>query len=166
MWTKGLTKLSLLQLLQTLICNNYEDQHIRTCSPIICMKMTYSQQLCNQSCVCLASTLSAYISIAPEQGRAGVSGAEWVTEGLMLALSEPSTPVKSSSGTTRTYWSTKLPSWLSFETKVKKSHRQPCWKWTRGKIWREGDRSKQNELVEKKEVLRVGEFILESGRLA
>lgn len=56
------------------------------------MKMTYSEQLCNQSCVCLASTLSAYISIAPEQGRAGVSGAEWVTEGLMLALSEPSPP--------------------------------------------------------------------------
>lgn len=33
--------------------------------------MTYPQQLCNQSCVCLPGTLSAYISLAPEQGSGG-----------------------------------------------------------------------------------------------
>ena len=90
----------LLQQLQTVICNTDNDQF--TFSNHQHENDTSSQQLCNQSCVCLQSVLSAHISIAPEQGRAGVSGAGWVTEGLMLALSEPSLPVKSSSDTTRT----------------------------------------------------------------
>lgn len=68
-----------------------------------------SQQLCNQSYVCLQSILSAYINIAPEQVRAGVSGPGWVTEGLMLALSKPSLPVKSSSDTTRTIGARNCP---------------------------------------------------------
>lgn len=61
--------------------------------------------------------LSVHISLASEQGRVMVSGPEWVTEGLMLALSESSPPAKSSSGT-RSQWSTKLPSWLSFVAEV------------------------------------------------
>lgn len=105
------------------------------------MKMT--APLC--SCV----TQDVFVCWAPCQhtltllrSRAGVSGAEWVTEGLMLALS--------SSDTTRTYWSTKLPSWLSFEMKVEKAS-QPCWNWSR-----ERDGQKETDWASRKRKNREG----------
>lgn len=84
--------------LQTVICNNDNNQRINTWFPVICVKMTSSPQLSNQSCVRLPSTLSPYISVAPERagggGRAGARVARWVKEGPMLALCEPSPTAK------------------------------------------------------------------------
>lgn len=99
-----------------------------------------SQQLHNQSCVCLQSILSAYISIAPEQGRAGVSGAGWVTEGLMLALGEPCLPVKSSSDTTRTVEARNCP--LDFP--LRRSWKKPVSRAGSGQE-KEMDRGRQKE---------------------
>lgn len=73
-------------------------------------------------CLSADSLVSIHYRIALEPGKAGsgawVSGAGWVTEGLMLALSFP---VKSSSDTTRTIEARNCPLDFPFETRLKKS---------------------------------------------
>lgn len=126
---------------------------------------TSSQQLWNQSCVCLPSTLSAHISVAPERGRAGVSGAEWATEGLMLALTEPSLPAKTSSDTTRTIEARNCPLDFPLRQSWKKlvSHAGSGQEKGMGRGRRKRNKA---ELIEVERMRRVVGLIPESGWLA